>query len=62
MDFTIRDLVDLAKNGYKPNDVKELLELANTKPNNNDESTNNKNEPKEEKKENQMSMFEKIGN
>lgn len=28
----IHDLAELAKAGYKPNDIKELLELANTMP------------------------------
>ena len=28
----IHDLAELAKAGYKPNDIKELLELANTQP------------------------------
>lgn len=28
----IKDIVALAKAGYKPNDIKELLELAETKP------------------------------
>lgn len=28
----IRDIVALAKAGYKPNDIKELLELCDTKP------------------------------
>lgn len=28
--ITIQDIVELAKNGYKPADVKELFELANT--------------------------------
>lgn len=28
----IHDLAELAKAGYKPNDIKELLELANTIP------------------------------
>lgn len=27
---TIQDIIDLAKAGYKPSDVKELFELANT--------------------------------
>ena len=28
----IKDIVALAKAGYKPNDIKELLELCDTKP------------------------------
>lgn len=28
----IHDLAELAKAGFKPNDIKELLELANTQP------------------------------
>ena len=30
----LRDLAELAKAGYKPNDIKELLELARTIPEN----------------------------
>ena len=30
----LRDLAELAKAGYKPNDIKELLELARTMPEN----------------------------
>ena len=30
--MTIRELIELAKAGYKPSDIKELLELGNTDP------------------------------
>ncbi|MBO7131777.1 hypothetical protein J6V85_00735 [Candidatus Saccharibacteria bacterium] len=30
--MTIKDLIELAKAGYKPSDIKELLELGNTDP------------------------------
>ena len=55
----IKDIVALAKAGYKPNDIKELLELAETKPGasnvdindlngkSNESDKENENDPKE---------------
>lgn len=39
----IKDIVALAKAGYKPNDIKELLELAETKPGASDVNINDLN-------------------
>ena len=44
----IHDLAELAKAGFKPNDIKELLELANTQPEKApDDSGNDNKEPDE---------------
>lgn len=63
----IKDIVALAKAGYKPNDIKELLELAETKPGasdvnindlngkTNESNTENKNDTKEHE-----NAFEKL--
>lgn len=63
----IKDIVALAKAGYKPNDIKELLELAETKPGasnvdindlngkSNESNTENKNDTKENE-----NAFEKL--
>ena len=45
--MTIADIIALAKQGYKPGDIKELIELAKTVP----EPAPEKKEPEPEKKE-----------
>lgn len=63
----IKDIVALAKAGYKPNDIKELLELAETKPGASDVNINDLNgkpnesntEDKKETKEHE-NAFEKL--
>lgn len=50
----IKDIVALAKAGYKPNDIKELLELAETKPGASDVNINDLNgKSNESNKENE---------
>lgn len=39
MNINVKDIIDLAKAGYKPSDVKELLTLGNTNPTTDDENT-----------------------
>ena len=62
------DLVSLAKAGYKPSDVKELLALGSTEPGEDqkgdkpkeDDKPGEETPPKEEKKEEQKSVFQKL--
>lgn len=54
-----QDIVDLAKAGYKPSDIKELLELTETDPEVQKKEVEVKPEP-EEKKEPELDAFEKL--
>lgn len=65
----IKDIVALAKAGYKPNDIKELLELAETKPGASDVNINdlngksnesNKEKEKEKDPKEPENAFEKL--
>lgn len=48
----LHDLAELAKAGYKPNDIKELLELSKLEPEKApDDSGNDQNDPDKDKKD-----------
>lgn len=64
--MTIKDLIELAKAGYKPNDIKELLELGKTDPDVKEASVSDlkkdKKDPEENKKDNSeyVNAFEEL--
>lgn len=54
-----QDIVDLAKAGYKPSDIKELLELTETDPETKAKEVEDL-KPKEDPKPEELDAFEKL--